>query len=76
MKIDGSPFTVYVTWQLHRGPRSMEISPYASQTMRIGEHHIPAYDVWMAVLRNGGNEAVTNNKLWATIGRSVTSPPQ
>ncbi|CAL5226175.1 g9003 [Coccomyxa viridis] len=45
-------------------------------TMRIGEHQIPAFDVWMAVLRNGGNEAVTDNKLWATIGRSVTSPPQ
>ena len=44
--------------------------------MRIGEHHIPAFDVWMAVLRNGGNEAVTDNKLWATIGRSVTNPPQ
>ncbi len=49
---------------------------HASQVMRIGEHYIPAFDVWMAVLRSGGNEAVTNNKLWATIGRSVTNPPQ
>ena len=76
MRTDGSPCMVCVTWQYYRDPRSMEISPCALQTMRIGEHHIPAFDVWMAVLRNGGNDAVTNNKLWATIGRSVTSPPQ
>ena len=56
--------------------RSMRSSISALQTMRIGEHYIAAFDVWMAVLRNGGNEAVTNNKLWATIGRSVTNPPQ
>ncbi len=57
-------------------PRSVGTGECALQTMRIGEHHIPAFDVWMAVLRNGGNEAVTDNKLWATIGRSVTNPPQ
>ena len=62
--------------QMHHDPRSHRTSPSAVQTMRIGEHHIPAFDVWMAVLRNGGNTAVTNNKLWATIGRSVTNPPQ
>ncbi len=53
-----------------------EAASHALQTMRIGEHYIPAFDVWMAVLRNGGNEGVTHNKLWATIGRSVTTPPQ